>query len=166
LAYPNAFSTAFADPCPVPHAIVSSVAYEVFKRQRVPRAQDPYVTIHRRGTIALNTPAWEALGSPPAVELLFDQDRNVMALRPVSKGAAHAYQLRQNGTSASSVVLSGTAFFQYYGIPVPAEARRLSAQLEDGMVVVDLTQAGEPAHPPRPPSKPRAKHFPKPVKDL
>ncbi|HWD37316.1 MAG TPA: hypothetical protein VG944_00580 [Fimbriimonas sp.] len=140
--------------------------YEVFKRQRVPRAQDPYVTIHRRGTIALNTPAWEALGSPAAVELLFDRESNVMALRPVNKGAAHAYRLRQNGTSASSYVLSGTAFFQYYGIPLLTEARRLAAQVEDGMVVVDLAQEGEAAHPPRPPSKTRAKHFPKPMKDL
>jgi hypothetical protein len=140
--------------------------YEVFKRQRAPQAREPYVTLHRRGTIALNVPAWEALGSPESVELLFDRERSVMALRRADEAANHAYRLRQNGTSASSYVLSGTAFFQYYEIPLVSEARRLSAQLEDGMVVVDLTQKGESAHPPRPPQKAHVKHFPKPMKDL
>jgi hypothetical protein len=138
------------------------VAYEVFKRQRAPLAQEPYVTIHRRGTIALNTPAWRALGSPTAVELLFDRTANVMAFRPVDEDADHAYRLRQNGTSASSFVLSGTAFFQYYGIPLLTEARRLAARLDDGLLTVDLTQDGSPATA-RPPAKPRAKRFPKPV---
>jgi len=141
------------------------MAYEVFKRQRVPLAQEPYVTIHRRGTIALNTPAWLALGSPAAVELLFDREKSVMGFRVADDMADHAYRLRQNGTSASSFVLSGTAFFQYYGIPLVTEARRLSAHMDDGILTVDLTQEGS-AVVARPPSKSRAKHFPKPVEDL
>ena len=65
-----------------------------------------------------------------------------MAFRPVEQSAAHAYRLRQNGTSASSFVLSGTAFFQYYGIPLVSEARRLEAEVKDGLLTVDLKQEG------------------------
>lgn len=128
----------------------------------MPLAQEPYVTLHRRGTIALNTAAWKALGSPVAVELLFDREKSVMAMRPVDDTADHGYRLRGHGTSASSFVLSGTAFFQYYEIPLVTEARRLSAQLDEGFLTVDLKQKGSRASA-RPPAKSRAKHFPGPV---
>jgi hypothetical protein len=129
------------------------MSYEVFRRQRVPRALEPHVTIHRRGTIALNTPAWEALGSPTAVELLFDREKQAMAFRAVDASASHGYRLRPNGTSASSFVLSGTAFFQYYEIPLTREARRMAAKINDGVLVVDLKQEGLPL-PARRASKP------------
>ncbi len=138
------------------------MAYEIFRRQRAPLAQEPYITIHRRGTIALNAPAWLALGSPAAVELLFDRDTKVMAFRAADDSADHAYQLRQQGRSTSSLVLSGTAFFQYYGIPIESEARRLAARLDDGLLTVDLTQEGSPAAA-RPPARPQVKRLPKPL---
>lgn len=116
------------------------MAFETFKRQRAPVSGDPTVTIQKRGTISLNTAAFIALGQPEAVELLYDRDKNLMALNKVPTDTPHAYPLRGLGKRQSTHMVSGKAFMKYYGIEIGI-ARRYVAQLEpDGLLVVDLTQ--------------------------
>ena len=111
--------------------------FEVFNRQRPPLHREPYVTIQRRGTMSLNAAAHEALGSPEAVELLFDRQERLMGMRKISPKAEHAYAVRPSGKKASSFLVAGMAFSQYYDIPRDV-ARRWPAELRDGVLIVDL----------------------------
>ena len=55
--------------------------FEIYKRQRAPASIEPAVTIQKRGTFSLNSAAYAVLGSPKAVELLYDRERELIGLR-------------------------------------------------------------------------------------
>lgn len=133
----------------------------------------PYVTVHKRGTISFSIAASAAIGNPDAVELLYDADSNAMGLRPVAANKPHAYKLRSSGRNGSIRVISGTAFFQYYGLPTTG-ASRFVGRVEEGMIVIDLgaPESGNPLTPEPPamdlpslPAKRKPKQLPEPIKD-
>lgn len=116
--------------------------FEVFTRRMVPLAEKPYVTIQKRGNIALNKSAQAALGEPAAVELLYDVEKKIMGLRAVETTVEHAYPLRsQGGKDIGPYLVAGMAFTKYYGIDTTT-ARRYSAEMEDDVLCIDLSQPG------------------------
>ena len=116
--------------------------FEVFTRRMVPLAEKPYVTIQKRGNLALNKSAHAALGEPKAVELLFDPGDHIMGFRPVDVGVEHAYPIRsQGGKDVGPYIVAGMAFTKYYGIDTTA-ARRFPATMDDGVLCIDLNQPG------------------------
>lgn len=117
--------------------------WETFRRRAAPVSTVPMVTIQKRGTLSFNRPAFEALGEPSAVELLYDREERVVGLRPIDPAAPHAYQPRQQGKTANWLV-SGRAFTQYFGIETDT-ARRYPAVLQDDVLTVDLKQPGSDA---------------------
>ncbi|TQM01618.1 hypothetical protein [Pseudonocardia kunmingensis] len=119
------------------------MAFEVFTKRMVPLANQPYVTVQKRGTISMNKSAHALLGDPGAVELLYDATAKVMGFRAVAETVEHAYAIRAMGGKAASstFMVSGRAFFRYYGIDTD-EARRYPATIEDGVLCVDLSQPG------------------------
>jgi hypothetical protein len=114
-------------------------SWEIFT-DRAGRASagEVFVTQQRRGLLTISPAAYEGLGSPVAVELLFNPVRHAMGLRKVDPKAAHAYPLRRQAKAASSYV-SAVAFFRRHGIKldIPAAIRR-PASLEDGVLVIEL----------------------------
>jgi hypothetical protein len=114
--------------------------FETFMRQRAPVTGDPTVTIQKRGTLSLNVPAYVALGSPDAVELLFDREQRLMALRAVDPSAESAYPIRPLGRGSTWLV-SGKAFMKFYGIETGG-ARRWAGRIEDGLLILDLKEPG------------------------
>ncbi len=96
--------------------------FETFTRRAAPVASTPLVTIQKRGTFSLNRAAYELLGSPEAVELLYDRDERVMGIRAVDPDTRHAYPMRKQ-PSSYSYLFAGQAFAKYYGIPI-GETRR------------------------------------------
>ncbi len=119
------------------------VNWEVFQRRAAPVVSQPFVTLQKRGTMSLNAAAFEALGEPEAVELLFDRGERLLGFRPVDPSAPHAYRPRKQGRTANYVV-SGMALTQYYGVETDT-ARRYAAEMRDGVLVVDLKQSGSDA---------------------
>lgn len=116
--------------------------FEVFTRRMVPLAKKPFVTIQKRGTISLNAAAYAALGSPPAVELLFDPVEKVVGFRPTDEEAEHAYAVRaQSNKEVGPYIVSGTAFVNYYNIDTTV-SRRWTAEVLDGILCIDLKQDG------------------------
>jgi hypothetical protein len=115
--------------------------FETFKRRHMPSTEDPALTIQKRGALSLNTAAYEALGSPKYVELLYDRDERLIGVRKASAATPHAYSVRGVGNNEATRVVSGKAFLSYYGIPRDV-ARRWIAEVQDGMLVVDLKQPG------------------------
>ncbi len=110
--------------------------FEPFTGRAAPVVTEPAVTVQAKGTLSVNRAAAEALGYPQRVELLFDRGARVIGLRPADASVRHSYPLRKQQKS-SSYVLAATAFTQAYGIPTD-RARRFSAVLEDGILVIDL----------------------------
>jgi hypothetical protein len=115
--------------------------FETFKRNRMPSTGEPAVTIQKRGALSLNTAAYEALGSPKHVALLYDRDEQLMGMRKVNATTPHAYVVRGVGNNQATHVVSGKAFLSYYEIPRDV-ARRWTAKVEDDVLVIDLKQPG------------------------
>ena len=116
--------------------------FEVFDKRMTPLAKAPSVTIQKRGVISLNKAAHELVDSAETVELLYDRDRQVMALRAADDSSPHAYAVR-NGSrrGPGQAIISATAFTQHYGIDT-SHTRRWKPFVEDGMLCVDLTIEG------------------------
>lgn len=115
--------------------------FETFKRQRAPMTLEPAITIQKRGTMSLNVPAYQGLGSPEAIELLWDREKRLMAMRKVARETPHAYLVRPLGKSESNWLISGRAFVTYYGIEADV-ARRYMGRMDDDMLVIDLKEPG------------------------
>ncbi len=118
------------------------MAFEVFKRERVPSSTDPTVTIQKTGRLSLNKAAFVQLAQPKFVELLYDRDQRLIGLRKVSKSTHHGYPVRPVSANATSWVISGKAFLDFYDITMDA-TRRSIAQIQGRMLVVDLKRPGE-----------------------
>lgn len=116
--------------------------FEVFDKRMTPLAKAPSVTIQKRGVISLNKAAHDLVDNAETVELLYDRDRQVMALRAADDSSPHAYAVR-NGSKRGpgQAIVSATAFTAHYGIDTAA-TRRWKPFVEDGMLCVDLTTEG------------------------
>lgn len=117
--------------------------FETFRRTGgVPT--EPLVTIQRRGLISLNSAAYRALGSPVAVELLYNAERSTIALRAVDPHASHSHIVRSTSRSgAGPYVISATAFTRFYDIDT-STASRWVARMQDGLLCLDLTSRPVP----------------------
>jgi hypothetical protein len=80
------------------------------------------------------------LAEPEAVELLYDRKERVMGLRKVEPSVRHAYAVRPQ-RNASSFLVSGRSFAQYYGIETEV-ARRYPATMLGDVLAVDLKAEG------------------------
>ncbi|THE19003.1 hypothetical protein E1J17_03290 [Kocuria rosea] len=116
--------------------------FEVFDKRMTPLAKAPSVTIQKRGVISLNKAAHDLVDNAETVELLYDRDRQVMALRAADDSSPHAYAVR-NGSrrGPGQAIVSATAFTAHYGIDTTA-TRRWKPFMEEGMLCVDLSEEG------------------------
>ena len=68
------------------------MGFEVFDKRMAPLAKAPSVTIQKRGIFSINRAAHKLIEEPETVELLFDKENKVIALRPSKE--PHAYSIR------------------------------------------------------------------------
>jgi hypothetical protein len=121
------------------YATVLAMPFEEFKRNSMPSTQTPTITIQKRGALSLNVAAFEALGSPSHVVLLYDRESECIGIRKAAAATPHAYAVRGVGNNQATHVVSGKAFLSYYDIPRDV-ARRWPATKRANMLVVDLRQ--------------------------
>jgi hypothetical protein len=122
--------------------------FESYKRQRRAPSTDPFVTIQKKGTFALNQAAYDALAAPKTVELLYDRDEQLIAIRKVTQGFEYGLNVRQGTNSRVTWQISGKGFLKFYGVHVSRAVRR-PARIENGMLVIDLNDPGVTATPGR-----------------
>jgi hypothetical protein len=119
--------------------------FEVFKNKngRANMPTDPTLTISCAGHFTLNRPAFEALGEPEAVELLYAREQQIIGIRAVDPDSPNAYRT-QSTNQARSFVVSGRAFMRYYEITLDAavSAMRWPAAMVEEVLCVDLSQPG------------------------
>jgi len=117
-------------------------SFEVFTKKMVPLGKEPMVTIQRKGILSFNQAAYDAIGSPEAVELLYDRTERIIGVRPTDPKAPHAYAPRAAVKKDNGPYLvSGTAFVHHYGIDVTA-TRRYPVTVADGILCIDLKEGG------------------------
>jgi hypothetical protein len=120
--------------------------FEEFTRKAARAAGTPYITIQKRGVLALNQAAFAALGEPKSVTLLFDRDRQLVGFRAADASNEHAYAVRSNSKGTTHLI-TGALFTSHYGISTHT-ARRWKAQvIENDILAIDLTNAYEDATP-------------------
>lgn len=116
--------------------------FEVFDKKAAPSTKEPWVTIQKKGLLSLNRSAAEALGTPEAVELLFDRNAQVMGFRPASPDSPRAFIMRKQGKNPgrnANYLIGGTAFCKYYDIDTSI-ARRYKPEMNGNVLTVDLKQ--------------------------
>ncbi len=85
--------------------------FEVFDKGMTPLAKAPSVTVQKRGVISLNKAAHDLVGNAKTVKLLYNCDRQVMALRATDDFSPHAYAVRSGSQRGSGqAIVSATAF--------------------------------------------------------
>lgn len=120
--------------------LTGSSGFEVFTGRVVATPHPPlYATFQKRGLLTLNRAAFQALGEPEAVELLFNRDTRSMGIRPTGMGHSWSYKLRREERSGM-FKLSIAAFRRHYGLPEVTVAMRYRATQRDDMLVIDLNQ--------------------------
>lgn len=97
------------------------MGFEVFDKRNAPLKKAPSLTIQKRGIIAMNSAAHAMIGNVEIVDLLFDKERRVMAIRPAEM-SPHAYALRVNKRSGQAI-LSAAAFVKFYNIDATVSRR-------------------------------------------
>lgn len=123
------------------------MTWETFKRPDVPRAL--WLTIMKSGNaLSFSTKAWESIGKPVSVVLLFDRDQHVLGMRASADGE-EGFKVTVIGKSSCVVAPKGLG--DHFGIK-PSEAVRRPAYVLDGVLCVDLKLPGTVV------SKPRADH--------
>ena len=92
--------------------------------------------------IALNKTAHDLIDNNDTVELLYDRDRQVMALRAADESAPHAYAVRTGSKRGpGQAMIAATAFTAHYDIDTTA-TRRWKPFVEDGMLCRNLSEKG------------------------
>ncbi|MHA3701558.1 hypothetical protein ACXR2U_05195 [Jatrophihabitans sp. YIM 134969] len=118
--------------------------FQIFVNRAVPMTSQPFVTVQKRGMLSINVPAYQLLGSPATVELMYDPVRRIVGVRAVDSAADHAYPVRSlSGREDGPFVVSATAFLKHFGITQPV-SRRWVATVSDGVLQVDLRVEGTP----------------------
>ena len=75
------------------------------------------VTINSRGVIYLNIRAWTALGSPSAVEMMFDKHRNVIGLMPADPFRPEVFPVKDKKNTRGKII-SASAFCTHFLVKV------------------------------------------------
>ncbi len=111
--------------------------FEVFDKRAATATKSPMATIQKRGMFSINRAAYQALGEPESVELLYDPEEKLIGFRPVSPTSPRAFPVRAQGANDSTFMIAGRAFTQNYGLDTEV-ARRYAVEMKDGILVLDL----------------------------
>lgn len=68
--------------------------FEVFDKRMTLLAKAPSVTVQKREVISLIKAAHDLIDNAETVELLYDRDHQVMAVRATDDSSPHAYLVR------------------------------------------------------------------------
>ena len=115
--------------------------FEVFARTHARQARGPTLTVTVRGTLNLNAAAWEMLGEPETVELLYARAERTIGLRPVAQDAPSAYLVRPIGNGRTRMV-SAKSFCTWIEADLSA-GRRYPLTMAEGVGCVNLSRPAQ-----------------------
>jgi hypothetical protein len=115
-------------------------SWKEFDRGDAAKTLAARVTITRQGYISLNQAAYDLLGRPPAVVLLYDAGGTAIGLRAASEDTAYSFRVQSWGTG-TNYFINAAAFVRYYGIDCSRVTVFKRVAFEDGILILPLDQA-------------------------
>lgn len=119
------------------------MGFEVLDRRHAPMRGTPSVTFQKRGIVSINDSMHALIKRASVVELPFDPERRVMALRP-AKPSMLSYELRAP-TKTGQTVLSTIAFMDAFKVDTSV-SRRYEPFAEDGMLCLNFAGHSPEVH--------------------
>ena len=100
-----------------------------------------YVTMNRRGEIAMNGLTYNRVGAPAAFLIMFDKTNSRIALKPTGATMKDAYPARKRGRRNARVVRAYRLLTEF-GIVLPDTIEFQNAEIDpDGQLILDLRTA-------------------------
>lgn len=105
------------------------------------KSREPRVTLGAMSTFYLNGVAYEAMGRPTAVEMLFEGNENVIGLKPTDPAKRNAFRLRLHG-KGNYWRLAASAFCKHFRIKAGVPTVMFEdVDLDDnGVLMLDLNK--------------------------
>ena len=97
----------------------------------------PTVSIQKSGAVTWNQSAHDAMGRPELVEILFDQDRSMLGLRPAERSEG-SFRVRRLGPQ-NTWITSARGALRRIGL-LPENAFRQVAKQEDSVLAIDVSE--------------------------
>ena len=121
--------------------MVSQLAFEKFEKSKAVLGRRPNVTIQARGIISINQSAYERMGRPSFVDLMYDVDTKRVGIVGTDD-EQEGHRVRVADQKGASAIVSGTAFTNYYDIP-NKKTLRWEPEFEGRMLIIDLKVPGK-----------------------
>lgn len=113
--------------------------FEVWDRNvRAPvhqAAKAAFVSIRVGGNIGVNRAALKMWGEPEACQVMFDPERQRIALKPCSPEEPNSYEIN---CSSAPTQIPARSMFDFYGVEIKKTRRYHDPKVIDGVLVVDL----------------------------
>lgn len=110
--------------------------WEVFDGRRAFYKRVPQVTLQAKGAFGLSRAAYEAIGSPAEVLLLWNPRRREVGIRPAPPDDPRAYPARKQSGS-ESIAVAAKALLNHLGIQ-PGKMRVFTPRIEDNTLIIQL----------------------------
>jgi hypothetical protein len=96
------------------------------------------ITLSPRKYLALNRHAYQTIGSPPAVELFFDEHQKRIGLKPCDPHKKNAFRLRQE-KGKDHMMIYASSFCTHFGISTRRTVLFDEIDIDqEGIVVLDM----------------------------
>jgi hypothetical protein len=118
---------------------VSSIDWEEYGGRQFPETA-ARATIRRDRHLSLNQAAYDLLGRPTEVVLLYSAARRAIGIRVTLEDIGRRFRIRQEG-DAPRYVVAAAPFLRYYRIDYSQLTIFETVQFEDDMLVLPLDQA-------------------------
>ena len=106
-----------------------------------PHNSGVYVTMNRKGEIALNKVAYKRVGEPTAFLILYNRPNSLIALKPTAAAIKNAYPVRKHGRRGGRMVRAFRLLTEF-GITLPDTVEFREPEIDrDGQLILDLRTA-------------------------
>ena len=106
-----------------------------------PQGSGVYVTMNRKGEIAMNKVTHRRVGEPLAFHILYNRPNSLIALKPTTATMKNAYPVRRHGGKGGRVVRAYRLLTEF-GIKLPDTVEFADPEIDiDGQLVLDLRTA-------------------------
>jgi len=112
--------------------------WEEFDDPGTPRIADLHVSMSPYGTMLVSRNAYQALGKPTHVIMLWEAETSTIGIKPVPPFTLNAFQLYDSGRSGAHR-FHALRFIQKHKINLDYTVRFPTARIEDGVLVLELT---------------------------
>lgn len=99
------------------------------------------VTLSVKKVIMLNRIAYEALGTPPAVELMFDETLKIIGVKPIDARRPNAFPLKAKKGSQYRLIFA-SSFCTHFGIRIDRTVKFNNIDMDnEGVMTLEVGKA-------------------------